>query len=140
MGIHNTSRHFDELPDMSRKKQTPKSLFHRHIDRQTDKITAFYTFIQIIVIGIFQKIQSVIARRDHHIFSPQCPLLPQFHADRIQNSLCAHRLHDTAGAQNRNTAHDAKPWIKCLLCQLFTFRHRDLHRQDSTIIQHLAHL
>ena len=78
-----TARHFNEFSDMSCKKQTFEALFHRHIDRQTDKVTAFYTFVQIIVIGIFQKIQSIIARRDHHVFSSQCPLLPKFHADRI---------------------------------------------------------
>ena len=116
MGVHNTARHFDEFSDMSRQEQAFEAFFHRHINGQSDKIAAFHTFIQIIVIGIFQKVQSVVARRDHHVFSSQCPLLPQFHADRIQNGLGTHGFHNTAGTKDRNAAHDTKSRIKCPLC------------------------
>ena len=51
-----------QLADMTGQKHGFKSIFHRHIDRISYKITAFYTLIEIITISPFHIIQSVISR------------------------------------------------------------------------------
>ena len=48
-----------------------------------DKITALYTFIQIILISPFHKIQSVISRRNCHNCLPHFLFLFKLHIDSI---------------------------------------------------------
>ena len=62
MGVHNASRHLNQFSNMSGQKHCTKSQFRRHIDRLTDKITAFHTAIKIISIGLLHEIQSIISR------------------------------------------------------------------------------
>ena len=67
MGIHNSPCHFNQLSDMTGQQKLTKSHLYRHINGISDKITALYASVQIIAIGLFHKIQTVISRRNRHI-------------------------------------------------------------------------
>ena len=69
---------------------------------------------------LFQKINPVIPRYYQKILHAICQLLAHFHPDSLDQCLLTHRFHDSAGAKNRDAAHDTKTRIKGLSCQFFS--------------------
>ena len=59
--------------------------------------------------------------------------LVDFQLQRIQQRLLAHRLHNAAGAQHRQTAFDPQVRVKSALSGLFAALDADDHRETAAV-------
>ena len=136
MGVHDTARYLDQLPDVSDQHQTLIPGFCRHIDGIADEIAAFHNVCFFYAIALLQKIQSIISRGQDQVPFPFCVFHLHLQTDGVQKRLFAHGLYPSAGAKNGQAALDTKPWIKCPLCQLLSLRNGD-HSLKTTLISGL---
>ena len=133
MGVHDSSSQLHQLADMACQKNSFRSVFHSGVNGLPEKIAVLYRILQKLRMKLIQIIQSIISRHQHQISAPPGQLHFDIHPDRLNQGLLTHRLHDAAGTQHGDAAHNPQAGIEGLHGQCFSSRNRDRHRQTALV-------
>jgi hypothetical protein len=116
--VEHAARDLDELADVADEQRAAEADLPHEVEAVPDEVGGLHGQRGVEGEAHLDEVRAVVAGGEQDVFRAAGPALPELDADRVDEGLLAHGLHDARGAEDGDAAHDAEARVERAARQL----------------------